>query len=149
MSPATHLQHKIPLHLASRGGMMCKWPTEQINVGVLPSEMKPGNRLPCGSCCKQRVSYSPPQDRSSTQLSQQQGGVGTKDNFLEDRTTKHQNRLHAKVLIGTRSVLNHAGQTFVRNDVNQVDSYLDREIRLDDCPVLFQPIWICGPVSRN
>lgn len=46
----------------------------------------------------------------------------TKENFLADRTTKQQDRLHAKVFISTRSLSGQAGQTFVRNDVRQVDA---------------------------
>lgn len=73
----------------------------------------------------------------------------TKENFPADRTTKHQDRLHAKVLINTGSLLGQAGQTFVRNDVRQVDAYLDGEIELDVCQVLFQAILIYGPTLRN
>lgn len=45
--------------------------------------------------------------------------------------------------------LGQAGQTFVSNDVRQVDAYLDGETGLDDCQILFQDILIYGPTLRN
>lgn len=68
--PSAHL---VPLYISQAGREGCASSLQkQHNVGVLSSEMKTvrkhRNRLPHGSCSKESVSCSPPQDRSSAQL---------------------------------------------------------------------------------